>query len=476
MMDIVSVVGVSLALLELLAIAAAIHALMTARTSQGAIAWAISLVIFPLLTLPFYAIFGRGKLVGYVAARRAGEQEIQHVAALLGAQYAEPMRVGFSDQESSLAAFEGLAKMPFTRCNTTGLLIDGRATFERIFAEIQSATEYVLVQFFIVRDDALGNELRTLLQRKARDGVRVYFLYDAIGSRQLPGRYVSALEKAGVHVEAFRTAHWGRRFQINFRNHRKVVVVDGRAAFVGGHNVGDEYVGLHPQLSPWRDTHVEIRGPAVLATQLAFVEDWYWATHAVPDLIWAPQSVCASDQRVLILPTGPADRLDTCALFFVQAINVSRERVWITSPYFVPDESVISALQLAALRGVDVRIMLPSRPDHKLVHLASLSYVDESVRNGVKLYRYEKGFLHQKALLVDDKLAAVGTANLDNRSFRLNFEFTVLVADRNFAAEVADMLEEDFSNCRPIAEDEYASRVLPVRIAARIARLLAPVL
>jgi cardiolipin synthase len=287
---------------------------------------------------------------------------------------------------------------------------------------------------------------------------------------------VSALEKAGVHVEAVRTAHWGRRFQINFRNHRKVVVVDGRAAFVGGHNVGDEYVGLHPQLSPWRDTHVEIRGPAVLATQLAFVEDWYWATHAVPDLIWAPQSVCASDQRVLILPTGPADRLDTCALFFVQAINLSRERVWITSPYFVPDESVISALQLAALRGVDVRIMLPSRPDHKLVHLASLSYVDESVRNGVKLYRYQKGFLHQKALLVDDELAAVGTANLDNRSFRLNFEFTVLVADRNFAAEVADMLEEDFRNCRPIAEDEYASRALPVRIAARIARLLAPVL
>jgi cardiolipin synthase len=278
-------------------------------------------------------------------------------------------------------------------------------------------------------------------------------------------------------VQPFKTNR-GRanRLQINFRNHRKVVVVDGHTAYVGGHNVGDEYLGRHPRLSPWRDTHLEIRGPAALATQLAFIEDWHWATQQVLQLSWSPHTACSPGQRVLILTTGPADALDTCALFFVQAINAAQQRIWITSPYFVPDETVVAALQLAALRGVDVRIMLPAHPDHKLVYLAGLSFVQESVQNGVKLFRYQTGFLHQKVLLVDADLAAVGTANLDNRSFRLNFEFTALVADPGFAAQVEEMLEADFRNCLAVAADELESRPLPVRIAARAARLLAPVL
>ncbi len=472
-----TIIGVSIAVLELVAIIAAVHALMNSRTSQGSIAWAISLIAFPIISLPLYAVFGRGKFRGYVDARRAGELEIQHVAAQLAERYAAPLRAGFSRHEASYATFERLAKMPFTRCNQVSLLVDGEATFAAIFAGIRAATRYVLVQFFILRDDALGVGLATLLEQKARAGVSVYLLYDEIGSRKLSHAYLDRLAKAGIHVSAFRTTQ-GRanRLQVNFRNHRKVVVVDGHSAYIGGHNVGEEYVGRHPRLTPWRDTHLQIRGPAAMATQLAFVEDWYWATRQVPDLDWVPDTVCTPGQRVLILPTGPADMLDTCVLFFVQAINTAQQRIWITSPYFVPDEMVVAALQLAALRGVDVRIMLPAHPDHRLVHLAGLAFVQETVSAGVQLFRYQSGFLHQKVLLVDNDLAAVGTANLDNRSFRLNFEFTALVADRVFAAQVADMLSSDFAHCRRVAADELESRPLAVRVAARAARLLAPVL
>ena len=472
-----TLIGVSIAVLELLAIIAAVHALMNSRTSQGSIAWAISLIAFPIISLPLYAVFGRGKFRGYVDARRAGELEIQHVAAQLADHYAAPLRAGFSRHEASYTTFERLAKMPFTRCNQVDLLVDGEATFAAIFAGIRAATRYVLVQFFIIRDDALGGELAALLEQKARAGVAVCLLYDEIGSHKLSRAYLDRLAKAGIHVSPFRTTQ-GRanRLQVNFRNHRKVVVVDGHSAYIGGHNVGEEYVGRHPRLSPWRDTHLHIRGPAAMATQLAFVEDWYWATRQVPELDWVPDTVCTPGQRVLILPTGPADMLDTCVLFFVQAINTAQQRIWITSPYFVPDEMVVAALQLAALRGVDVRIMLPEHPDHRLVHLAGLAFVQETVSAGVQLFRYQSGFLHQKVVLVDNDLAAVGTANLDNRSFRLNFEFTALVADHGFAAQVADMLRSDFEHCRRVAADELESRALAVRVAARAARLLAPVL
>jgi cardiolipin synthase len=193
----------------------------------------------------------------------------------------------------------------------------------------------------------------------------------------------------------------------------------------------------------------------------------------VPELNWNP-TVDRAAENVLILPTGPADEFESCSLFFVHAINQARQRLWITSPYFVPDSSVVNALQLAAMRGVDVRIMLPLRPDHLLVYLSSFSYVDEMSAANVKLYRYKPGFMHQKVLLIDDDIAAVGTANLDNRSFRLNFELTALVADRGFAGEVAAMLDKDFAGCLRVPVDDFRRRSLGFRLAVRAARLLAP--
>ena len=230
-------------------------------------------------------------------------------------------------------------------------------------------------------------------------------------------------------------------------------------------------MGEHPRLGQWRDTHVEVSGPVVQAIQFAFLEDWYWATGDFPELDWTPRPAADANRNALALASDPSDMLETCGLFFVHAINAARKRIWIASPYFVPDLSQIYALQLAALRGVDVRVMLPERPDHMLVYLSGFSYIAEAEPAGVKFYRYEPGFMHHKVILVDDDLAAVGTANFDNRSIRLNFELMLLLANREFAAAVSKMLENDLAQCRQVTSDELATRGFWFRFAVRLARL-----
>jgi cardiolipin synthase len=335
-----------------------------------------------------------------------------------------------------------------------------------------------------MRDDELGRKLKDALIDKSRAGVRVYVLYDELGSKKLPVSYIDELRREKILIFPFNTTQGkGNRFRLNFRNHRKIVVVDGDVAYVGGHNVGDEYLGKHPTLTPWRDTHVAVRGPVVQFVQVSFCEDWLWAVGSTPDwqqgekhqLDWDPEKAPNGDSLALCLPTGPADDLETCTLFFLDAINVARERLWIVSPYFVPDEQLMSALQLAALRGVDVRILIPENPDQKLVYYSSFSYLEDAEKSGVKIYRYQPGFLHQKVMLIDDDTAAIGTANFDNRSMRLNFEVTMLVVDQDFAREVATMLEEDFARSREVAATDYTEASIWFRLAVRVARLLAPV-
>lgn len=246
-------------------------------------------------------------------------------------------------------------------------------------------------------------------------------------------------------------------------------------AYVGGHNVGDEYLGKDPVLSPWRDTHVEMRGPIVQCVQVPFVEDWNWATGETPELNWDPEGAEGGDVGAACIPTGPADPLETGTLCFLQAINSAEDRLWIVSPYFIPDAQLMSALQLAALRGVDVRILIPQNPDHLHVYLSGISYLEEAEEAGVRIYRYQPGFLHQKVWLIDDYASIVGTANLDNRSMRLNFEITMLILSKDFASEVESMLETDFSKSKLAASAEYTERALPFRFLVRVCRLLAPV-
>ena len=453
----------------------AIHAVMNVRTSQGAIAWAIPLAMFPWLAVPAYLVLGRSKFQGYVDSRRAGDLHINHIAITLWQQMMRFHAQVTPDDEQHRKVLESLAKIPTTGGNKATLLIDGQATFDAMFAAMEKAERYILVQFFIVHDDEIGRELQQRLVRKARAGVKIHFLYDEIGSHDLPSSYLAALREAGIEAVPFNSTRGrGNRFQLNFRNHRKITVVDGKVAFVGGHNAGDEYLGKSKRFGPWRDTHIELEGPSVQGVQLTFLEDWYWATGHVPELEWKPVA-SDGDQKVLVLPSGPADSLDTCDLFFTYTIHAAKKRLWITSPYFVPDDSIVDALQLAALRGVDVRILLPNKPDHVLVYLSAFSYLDEMEKAGVKVYRYQPGFMHQKAMLVDDAVGVVGTANLDNRSFRLNFELTILVADREFAKQTEAMLARDFAQSHELGAADLRTRSLAFRVAVRVARLLSPV-
>ena len=459
---------------HVLGIISSVHAVMGTRTSQGAIAWVVSLNTFPYVAVPAYWVLGRSRFHGYVTARQQGDLEIQTVVERANDQL-EAVISPMPERGPGRAA-ELLAELPTARGNSVELLIDGEATFASIFDGIDSAEEYVLVQFFIVKDDGLGRELKAHMTARAQHGVRVMFLYDEIGSYKLPRSYIQELRDAGVEVSPFHSRKGPRnRFQINFRNHRKIVVVDGHTAWIGGHNVGDEYLGKG-ELGPWRDTHLKIEGPAALAAQLSFFEDWHWATETEPELTWQPDHISEDGVPVLILPSGPADKLETAGLMFAQAISAAEERIWIASPYFVPDEAVMSALQLAGLRGVDVRILIPDEPDHLLVYLAAFAYFDQAKKTGVKFYRYTEGFLHQKVMLVDEAVAAVGTANLDNRSFRLNFEITAIVADKDFVTEVEQMFVADFERSRQMTPADYDDRSFAFKLAVRLASLTSPIL
>ncbi len=462
--------------IHLLGAMTAIHAVMKTRTSQGAIAWALALITLPYVTLPLYWVFGRDRFLGYIEARREEGQHIEHLRAAL-AQASEGRDSLPSSAPPAYGVFNRLAEMPFMTGHKARLLIDGKATFDAIFAGIEAATRYVLVQFFIVHDDEIGRELKQKLINKARQGVKVYFLYDEIGSRGLSRRYLRDLRREGIQARPFRTSRGlSFRFQINFRNHRKIVVVDGQHAFVGGLNVGDEYLGRSRRFGPWRDTFTSVTGSAAKAVQIAFVDDWHWSTGTVPELDWSLVPAAADGKEVLVLPTGPADEVDSCTLFFTHAIQVAKRRIWITSPYFVPNPEILVNLHLAVLRGVDVRIILPSKPDHLIVWLAAFSYLKDTLPFGVKMYRYQEGFLHEKVFLVDDDLAAVGTANLDTRSFRLQFEITLLFADAPFAAELEKMLEADLARSRPLLMSEITDRSFAFKVVVQIARLFAPVL
>jgi cardiolipin synthase len=453
----------------------AVEAAMTARTAQGAVAWSVSLVSFPFVAVPAYLVFGRSKFEGMAGAFESRRDEFERLLSDIRTRM-EPWEVPQKDGPSWHAAMTRLSGLPLTRGNHADLLVNGEATFDSILAGIAAAEQYVLFQFYMIHDDGLGRRVKDALIERARSGVRVYVLYDEVGSSGLPAKYVDELRAAGVEVSSFKPTQGSRnRFQLNFRNHRKMVVVDGKAAWVGGHNVGDEYLGLDPDFSPWRDTHVRLEGPVVQQLQLVILTDWYWATRELPAVNWSPQA-SGHDKKAMIFPFGPTGHFESASLFFVTALNAARERIWLSAPYFVPDSAVMKALQLAALRGVDVRIITTGKPDSLPVYLAAFHYIEELGGLGIKFYEYKPGFLHEKVMLVDDLLSTVGTPNFDNRSFRLNFEVTSVIVDEEFARDMEAMFETDFAHADPIDPESLEERPFWWRIGVKLSRLAAPVL
>ena len=447
------------------------RAVASARTPQGAVAWVVFLLAAPWFALPAYLVFGRHKLRHYEHARRTSRLLSRgSVAASRG-------RAPSEREMAIRRPFETLAQMPVVDGNSARLLLDGEETFAAIFAAIDAAEKYVCVQFYTIADDNLGRALSDRLVAAARRGVAVRMIYDGVGTHPLAASYRRQLSEGGVTVLDPRIVRGPtRRFELNFRNHRKTVVVDGETGFVGGHNVTDLYMGKGAPGGHWRDTHLMLRGPVVAQLQTVFLEDWHWASdESLSDALdWTPEPQ-PENLPALILPTGPGDNVDSGAMFFFSAISAARRRIWIATPYFVPDDAVLSALKAAAMRGCDVRLLVPAAPDHYLTWFAAFAYFDEVVDVGVSVLRYGPGFLHQKVVLVDDHMAAVGTANLDNRSFRLNFETMALVFDARFAAEVERMLETDSESCTREGVSLRDQKWL-VRVAAPFARLMAPIL
>ncbi len=477
MVENLSLVAFAVGLLYLAALACIYRILLTYRTAQGAIAWIIGLLGLPYVAVPLFALIGRHRFGGYVRARRMGNKGLTNLLNRFERQTTSipaPADDYFTDELQVLCK---LGRQPFTEGNRCTLLRDGEATFEALFEAMENATRYILMEFYIVRSDRVGRRIKSILERKLAQGVEVCFLYDNIGSVGLSRKYLKQLTAAGARVASFGDGNVRRRrFQINFRNHRKLLICDGTVGFVGGINLGDEYLGTAMDQEPWRDTHCRIEGPAVTGLQLTWLEDWNWASDECPELDWAPQNPSLGEDRVLMLPTGPADDWETCTLFFLNCINNARSRLWISSPYFVPDFQIMNALQLAALRGVDVRVLIPEKSDSRLIGLAAYSYLVQACKSGVGIYRYQPGFMHQKVILVDDRYTAVGTANLDNRSMRLNFEITAVTTAPHFINSVEAMLEDDLANCRLMTEHDYKDRSILFRLTCRAIRLLAPLL
>ena len=362
------------ALLWAAAILTAYQAIRTSTTPQGAAGWVVFILTAPPAAIPLYLIFGYANYRRYSVARRMSDSAIG--TAGMAHRSATPGR---------LAVFERLAGIEAVDGNGFDLLIDGEATFDALLEAIRGARRYLLLEFYTIRADEVGQRFKSALIEKAREGVKVFILHDSFRGVGLPHRDARELREAGVQIWAPRAPRRVLgRLQINFRSHRKMVIADGVTGFTGGLNIGREYLGRDPRIGPWRDTFIRLRGPMVMQLQRVFAADWLWATgEDLGGLDWDAGRDPA-DMRGLILSPAPTDRLKTGNLYFCAMANAARRRLWIASPYFVPDVEVLTALKLAALRGVEVRILVPDRPDHYLPWVAAFSYFDDLREAGGK--------------------------------------------------------------------------------------------
>lgn len=368
----------------------------------------------------------------------------------------------------------------FTSNNAVEIFTEGNQKFDALLKDIDAAKHHIHLMYYIVRDDELGRRLVKTLAAKAAQGVEVKFLYDHIGSSRLPRRYFHELKAAGGREAAFFPSRIPYlNLKINYRNHRKLVIIDGNVGYIGGFNIGDEYLGLNEHYGEWRDTHLKVRGNAVLQMQAQFLMDWNLAASGrimLNELYFPVISDNMGSIGMQLVASGPDSEYQQIKDAYIKMIFAAKETICLQTPYFIPDESLMNALKIAAMSGVDVRIMLPDKPDHFFVYWATHSYLGELIAGGVKCYLYGKGFLHAKTLIIDGKVASVGTANLDIRSFKLNFEMNAFIYDTQTAAKLQRIFELDAENCRLLTKEVYEARPLVNRIKESISRLLSPIL
>ncbi len=453
------------------------------REPMSAIAWSLTVLLLPLLGPFLFFLFGYQTIHRPIVRRqrrRRRYRELADDAPPAGQPGAPPPPVEVPPRWRVLARLAHHSDgFPVTGGNRVTLYHAGEPAYAAMLEAIAAAKHHVHMQFFIVRPDDSGRRFLDALSAAARRGVEVRFLYDSVGSYSLSSRMLNDLRAAGGKAAAFLPLlNPFYRLRVNLRNHRKIVVVDGRVGFSGGLNIGDEYLGLNPKFGPWRDTHFRIEGPAVDSLQRVFLEDWHFATEEAvrggayyPDFPEPPGT-----SLVQAVHSGPDMEYKAVRETYFAGILRARKRLWIASPYFVPDPGLRDALTLAGRAGVDVRFLGLFRPDKWLPYLAGRFYWTEVLGAGVKVYQYTRGMMHSKYVLVDGEWASVGTANTDNRSLLLNFEVNCLLYDPQAVAELEEQFLKDLEVSVRIDPLVFANRPFTSRLAENAARLFSPVL
>lgn len=369
----------------------------------------------------------------------------------------------------------------YSENNSVSIFTNGNDKFNDLLTELNKAKKFIHIQYYIISKGKLFDRILDVLEKKVKEGVEVRVLYDGMGGRFIGKKNIKRMKQAGIEIGIFFPAFLGRfHLRFNYRNHRKIVVIDSKVAYVGGFNIGEEYVGKKKKFGHWRDTHLKIRGSAVIDLQIRFVLDWNYATknnlfkneeYFNSHYVEKPGNI-----GMQIITSGPDSKRQEIRDNYLRLINKAKESIYIHTPYFIPDAAVLQALKIAALSGIDVRIMIPCKPDHPFVYWATYSYAGDLLESGGRCYCYDDGFLHAKGMIVDGIVSSYGTANMDMRSFSLNFEVNAVIYNGDVSNKLKDIFIDDLKKCLEITRYAYDRRGLSIRIKEQLSRLIAPLM
>lgn len=373
-----------------------------------------------------------------------------------------------------------IGSFPYTTNNDVEIYKNGPEKFSRLIEDMENAKDHIHLEYFIIKDSCIAREIQELLIRKAKEGVDVKILYDDVACWRfkIHRDFLNELKAAGVKCAAFLPTKLPLLGgQLNYRNHRKIAVIDGKLGYTGGLNIGDEYMGLNKKFGYWRDSHIRIYGAGVHMLQMIFLIDWYLTTNEIiSDKEYMPDLPHCGEVALQVVGTGPDSQWEDIHYAFFSAISQAKKRVYIETPYFIPDESILKAIKTAALSGVDVRIVFPQKIDHFIVNIASYSYFDEVLDAGARVFLYQKGFIHSKVVIVDDEMASIGSSNMDLRSFMLNFEVNTFIYEKKTIEIIADQFYKDQEDSKELLRENFRTRNVVVRLAESISRLFSPLL
>jgi len=455
------------------------------RAPQNVWTWLLILFFIPIVGFILYLVIGEDFNKSRMFKAKEIEGDIKYAARQqVETIYRKKLRLA----NPELSRFENLilynletSQSVLTDNNDVRIYLDGNVKFDALIKEIEEAQYFIHIQYYIIRNDELWARIERALTKKAAEGVEVRVLFDSMGCRTMKHRDWVRMEKAGIMVAEFFPALFGKlQFRFNYRNHRKIVVIDGRIGFVGGFNIGNEYLGLNKKFGYWRDTHLCIEGAAVTSLQVRFCLDWNYAAKEnlflKDHLFRIPQLRRNGRDPIQIISSGPDSKTQQVHDNYLRLIHSAKDHIYLQSPYLIPDDSILDALRIAALSGLDVRVMIPDKPDHPFVYWASYSYLGELVAAGAKCYVYNNGFLHAKTLTVDGLVGCVGTANMDIRSFKLNFEVNAVIYSEHTVTRLERAFENDITKSTRITRKIYEDRSLFIRFKEQFSRLFSPLL